>query len=376
MTSSDLSSSDKVFLARVIEVAIRIGLVALLIAWCFEIVRPFLNPAIWGLIIAIASYPGYLRLRSALAGRSGLAAVLFSLLALILLIGPAVLLAGTLVESAQELAQSLSDGSMTIPPPPESVGAWPLIGKPISMFWDLASQNLEAALRQAGPQLQSIGAWLLSGAAGVGFGILQFVFAIIIAGVLLAHADGGQTTARAVAIRFVGERGPEFADLAQATIRSVARGILGVALIQALLAGLGFLVVGLPGAGLWALICLLLSVVQIGVGLVVIPAVIYVFSTADMITAILFLVWSIFVIAIDNVLKPLLLGRGLNVPTVVIFIGAIGGFLASGIIGLFVGSVVLALGYTLFLAWLHQAPGTRSDNEDVTVSSVATSPPK
>ncbi|MCB1766576.1 MAG: AI-2E family transporter, partial [Candidatus Competibacteraceae bacterium] len=139
-------------------------------------------------------------------------------------------------------------------------------------------------------------------------------------------------------------------------VRSVTRGILGVALIQALLAGLGFMVMGVPGAGLWALLCLLLSVVQIGVIFVNLPIVLYVFSTADPIPAVLFLIWSIFVTLIDNILKPIVLGQGVDVPMAVIFVGAIGGFLSSGIIGLFVGAVVLVLGYKLFLAWLYPTP--------------------
>ena len=157
---------------------------------------------------------------------------------------------------------------------------------------------------------------------------------------------------RAIATRLAGERGADYAELVQATVRSVTRGILGVALIQSLLAGLGFLAVGIPGAGLLALVCLLLGVVQIGPAVVLIGTVIYVFSTADTVTAVIFLIWSIFVGLIDNVLKPVLLGRGVKVPMVVIFVGAIGGFLASGIIGLFVGAVVLALSFTLFKAQL------------------------
>jgi predicted PurR-regulated permease PerM len=150
------------------------------------------------------------------------------------------------------------------------------------------------------------------------------------------------------------------------TIRSVARGILGVAFLQSILAGLGFLAVGVPGAGLWALLCLLLAVVQIGIFPVVIPAVIYVFYTADTSTAVLFLVWGVLVSALDNVLKPMLLGRGVNVPMAVIFVGAIGGFLASGIVGLFIGSVILVLGYQLFMAWLY---GTTEAVQDAAQAS-------
>jgi predicted PurR-regulated permease PerM len=312
---------------------------------------------IWGIIIAVAVYPPYRKMETALGGRRAIAATVFTVLMLIVLIGPSVLLAGTLADSAQDLAAELSDGTLSIPAPPERVGTWPIIGPQLERFWRLASSNLGDALNQIRPQVAVFGRWLLETVAGLGLGLLQFVVSIVIAGVLLANADAGGRMARAIAVRLAGERGAAYAQLGQATVRSVARGILGVAVIQALLAGLGFLAAGVPAAGLLALICLLLSVVQIGPAIVLLGAVIYLFSTADTHVAVIFLFWSIFVALIDNVLKPILLGRGVNVPMLVIFVGAVGGLLASGIIGLFVGSIVLALSYTLFKAWIgEQAP--------------------
>jgi predicted PurR-regulated permease PerM len=347
--------ADRTFVRRAVEAAIRVGLLALLVLWCFQIVRPFVVPIVWGIIIAVAVYPLYDGLQAALGKRRVIAAVVFTILMLVLLIWPTVLLGTTLAESVRLLAIQIGDGTIAIPPPPESVAHWPVIGEPIARFWQLASENLGGALDQIRPQITSLSRWLLSAAASVGLGILQFAAAIIIAGVLLTHAAGGGRVAHAIAVRLAGESGTTYADLGQATLRSVARGILGVALIQSLLAGLGFLAVGIPAAGLLALVCLLLAVVQIGPGIVLIGAVVYVFSTADTTIAVVFLIWSIFVGLLDNVLKPLLLGRGVRVPMVVIFVGAIGGMLASGIIGLFVGSVVLALSYTLFTAWVNEA---------------------
>ena len=260
---------------------------------------------------------------------------------------------------------------MSIPPPPEDIAGWPIIGEQLERSWRLASVNLTAALGEIRPQIAAFGRWLLATVAELGLGILQFVVAIIIAGVFLANAQGGGRTARAIAVRLAGDRGADYADLGQATVRSVARGILGVALIQSLLAGLGFLAVGVPGAGLLALVCLLLAVVQIGPALVLIGAVIYVFSTADSFTAVVFLIWSIFVALIDNILKPILLGRGVKVPMLVIFVGAIGGLLASGIIGLFVGSVILALSFTLFKAWLTEPPEPSEEQSLANTSGVS-----
>ncbi|HEY5791153.1 MAG TPA: AI-2E family transporter, partial [Gammaproteobacteria bacterium] len=177
-----------------------------------------------------------------------------------------------------------------------------------------------------------------------------------ITGAILHQARSGQLLAEAGARKLAGERGGELAGLVEKTVRSVATGILGVALIQSVLAGLGMLVAGVPGAGFWTLIALLLCVVQVGPALVLIPAVIYVFSYGEPVTAVGFLVWSVVVGLLDNVLKPLLMGRGVKAPIVVIFVGAIGGLLTMGIVGLFVGAVVLVIGHTLLLDWLGVAP--------------------
>ena len=189
----------------------------------------------------------------------------------------------------------------------------------------------------------------------------------MIAGVLLVYSAQGHQLAYGISRRLVGERGDDFADLAGATIRSVARGVLGVAVIQALLAGLGFIAAGVPGAGIWAMLCLVSAVVQVGVGPIVIPVIIYVFATGDTITAVIFLVWNSMIMVLDNFLKPLLLGRGVDVPMIVIFLGAIGGMLLSGIVGLFIGAIILALGYKIFQAWLVTPP----DEDQVVHGAVA-----
>jgi predicted PurR-regulated permease PerM len=361
MNSPVSTVKDRAFLSRTVEATVRLGLIAVLALYCFQIVQPFIIPVVWGVIIAVAVHPNYRRLQRALGGRQTLAAVLFVVLALVLLITPTFMLSDTLVTGVTNLARSLSEGTLTVPMPPESVAGWPLIGEPLDKFWRLASVNLGGALGEVGPQLKVLGKWLLAGAAGAGIGILQFIAAIVIAGVILKHDASGKRISYAIARRLAEEHGAGFIDLARATIRSVARGILGVALLQSILAGLGFLAVGVPAAGLWAFLCLLLSVVQIGILPVTIPVLIYVFAKTPTTTAVIFLIWSILVGMLDNVLKPLLLGRGVNVPMAVIFVGAIGGFLASGIIGLFIGSVILVLGYELLLGWLELDAGKIPD---------------
>jgi len=294
-------------------------------------------------------------LQLALRGRGVLSSVLITVLLLALLVIPVVLLAGTLVGGIQTLAAHFKDGTAIIPPPPASVETWPLIGVPLKNAWSLASTNVTAALRSFAPQIKAIVPGLLSASAGVSLTVLQFVLSIVVAGVLLANAKNAAGSAHSLASRIFGERGAEFERLASSTIRSVTTGILGVALIQSLLAAGGFLVAGLPGAGLWAVVFLIAAVLQVGT-LILIPAVIYMFATASVTKAVIFTVWCLIVALLDNVLKPLLLGRGVAVPIAVVFLGAIGGFVVMGIIGLFVGAIVLSVGYKLFIAWLDRAP--------------------
>jgi predicted PurR-regulated permease PerM len=341
-------------MARALEATIHVGLVVLLLYWCFKIGQPFIEIIVWGIIIAVAVHPGYNRLKSALGGRGRLTASLITLLALILLLVPAYMLSESLINTVRELSLQLDDGTLRVPPPSESVMSWPVIGESLYEFWSLASNNLGAALSKMTPQIKEYGIPLFSAAAGAGVGILKFVVSIIIAGVLLAHAAGGGQAARSFATRLTRERGTKAVELAGATVRSVALGILGVALIQTLLAGIGFLAVGVPGAGLWALLVLILAVIQLPTLLILGPIIVYVFSTSSPVIAVVFAIWSILVGISDAFLKPLLMGRGVDVPMLVIFIGAIGGFMRSGIIGLFVGAIILALGYKLFLAWLNE----------------------
>ena len=354
MNTSSQPSNDKLFVARALEATIHIGLVVLLLYWCFKIGQPFIQIVVWGIIIAVAIHPGFNRLKSALNGRGRLAAILITLFALIVLLVPAYMLSGSLIKTAQEYSAQLDAGTLSVPPPSDSVRSWPVIGEPLYKFWSLASNNLGAALSKITPQLKKFGMPVLSAAAGAGVGILKFVVSIIIAGVLLANDAGGGQAARAIATRLAGERGTMSVELAVATVRSVTLGILGVALIQTLLASLGFLLVGVPGAGLWALLVLILAVVQLPTILVLGPIIVYVFSTSSTVIAVVFAIWSILVGISDAFLKPLLMGRGVDVPMLVIFIGAIGGFMTSGIIGLFVGAIIFSLGYKLFILWLNR----------------------
>ena len=345
-------ATSKNYIHRALEVSIHIGLLALLTIACLWILRPFIPLVAWGIIIAIAVYPAYRKLQRLLGGRGTLAAVLGTLLFLAVLIVPVALLTETMIEGVQNLTAHLKDGSLAIPPPPDSVATWPLIGASLSRTWNMASTNLTGLLQSFAPQIKALVPALLAASTGIGLTVLQFVLSLLLAGVLLAKSSSCIEVSRSLANRLFDDQGPEFEQLAGSTIRSVTNGILGVAVIQSVLAGLGFLVAGLPGAGLWTLIFLFAAVLQVG-PLVLVPAVVYMFAIAGTTKAVLFLVWCAFVGLIDNVLKPMLLGRGVSVPTAIVFLGAIGGFVAMGIIGLFVGAIILSVGYKLFLAWLE-----------------------
>jgi predicted PurR-regulated permease PerM len=353
MNNSSSLTKDRIFLNRSLEASIRIGLLLIISIWCFKIAEPFITTIIWGAIIAVAAYPLYLRLRIALGERNKLTAFMFTLTFLIILIAPSALLTDTLIEGLKLLADKIKDGSLSIPKPPENLNNVIIIGEPLTKFWLLASENFTSALQELTPTLKIIGSWLLSAATSASMAILHFVIAIIIAGFLLANSTGSNRALRAITYKLVPEKGGEFADLLENTVRSVANGILGVAFLQSILAGLAFMLAGVPLAGLWALLCLILSIAQIGVAPIVVPIIIYLFYTAQTYTAVALVVFYIFLALIDHILKPILLGRGVKTPMAIIFMGAIGGLLSYGVIGLFIGAVILALGYELFLLWLN-----------------------
>jgi predicted PurR-regulated permease PerM len=352
MNEPDKITQEKAYTGPAIDIAIRIGLIALLIVLCFQILRPFISMVIWGTILAIAFYPACRRLSGVLGGRVKLAAAIITVVMFLGIILPSIRMVGSLVDGMKYINGRIQSSEIKVPPPPDSIDKWPFIGKSLKSEWYEASANLKATLTRFEPQVKAMSLRLLKSAMGIALGLLQFALSIIIAGIFMANAKGGGNMARDLFVRLAGERGADFADISTITVRNVVKGILGVAIIQALLAGIGFVVAGVPGAGLWAFFCLLLAIIQIGISPVAIPVIIYMFSSADTFTAGLLTVWLIVVALLDNFLKPIFLGRGAPVPMLVIFLGAIGGFLSMGFIGLFVGAVILSLGFKLFRVWL------------------------
>jgi predicted PurR-regulated permease PerM len=362
-TDTSSTTGDERFVNNMVESALRIGLIFLLLIWTYAIVKPFVIPIVWGAIIAVALMPAAQKLRTLLGDRPTLAATLLTLVCLAVLIIPTVILTESLVESTQGIVAAIDRGSITIPTPPPEVAEWPIVGKPISEIWTLASTNIEAAFMKIEPQLKTAGSWLLGQVASSFVSILMFVISILIAGLLIAKADLAIVTTKKMATRIVGDQGPEWADLSAATVRSVVQGVLGVAVIQSFLAAIGLFVMEIPGAGFWSVLILLLAIMQLPPFLVLGPIIAYVFSYAETTPAVIFTIWSLIASFSDTVLKPLLMGRGLDVPMPVILLGAIGGMLLAGIIGLFGGAVVLAIAYKLLTLWI-EPPGTATTETD------------
>jgi predicted PurR-regulated permease PerM len=299
-----------------------------------------------------AIYSPFLKLVEKLGGRKKLALTLIAVVSIAAILIPVISLSTSLVESATTIGDQISTGKVIIPPPSESVREWRLIGEKTYTLWSQASVDLGALLEKYPDQLSTVGNKLLGAAKGVGAGVLQFIISMLIAVTFLSSAESIGAAMRRLATRLAGERGEPLLNLSTATIRSVAVGVIGIAFIQALLGGLGMMFAGVPAAGLLAIIILVLAIAQLPPILVLLPVAIYVFSAESTTVAVIFMIWSILVSMSDAVLKPLLLGRGVDAPMLVILLGAIGGMITSGIVGLFIGAVILALGYKLFQVWV------------------------
>jgi predicted PurR-regulated permease PerM len=338
---------------KVIDLVIKLLLIFLLIAWCVGIILPFLEPVLWGGILSITLFPAFTKLTKLLKGRKLLASILITALLLIIIILPAVWLISTIVEEATLLAGTLKGNPFVIPPPDASVAGWPVIGKPLFGIWQKASENLAETLITYKEPLTQIGQKILGGLMSFTSGIVLLFVAILISGIMLATTEQTGKSSIQIATRLLGDKGEEFSDVAIQTIRNVAKGILGVSFIQFILFGISFILAGVPFAGLWAILALLLAIIQLPTMIVVLPVVIYMFSSMSFLSAALWTIPIILASLSDNVLKPLLMGKGAPVPMLVIFLGAIGGFIFSGFIGLFTGAIVLSLGYKLGGLWLQ-----------------------
>lgn len=348
-----MPDNDKKYLGMVVESAIRLAVLGSLLYLCLQITRPFLMIIIWAIVLAVAVYPLFIKLLPVFGNRRGRTSTVMVVITLAILIVPVVQLTGSIIDTAQSVNTNLVNGTFEVPPPNDSVKGWPLIGEPLHEAWSLASTNLGAAAETYSEQLKALTDQLKGLVGGFGGALFTFIFATIFAGVFMASGESGYAFTVKLMTRLAYERGQEFADLSVQTVRSVALGVVGVAMIQAILSGIGLSLIGVPAVGLWVLLVLVFAIAQLPPIIVLGPIMVWVFSVNETVPATIFMVYGMLISASDAFLKPLFLGRGMNIPMPVILIGAIGGMVYAGIIGLFIGAIVLALGYSLFTNWLQ-----------------------
>lgn len=350
--ATGVDANGRSFDAKFTDLVIRLIVVGVLAYFSLVLLAPFAIMVIWAVILAVALYPAFAALRDALGRRAGLAATLITLLGLVVIVAPLGAVTVNLADTTLELVDRFEDQTVTVPRPPESVRDWPVIGEKVHSAWTLASTNVEAAVKRFGPPLLRAAGAIVGKIAGVGFGMLAFAVSVLIAGFLFIPGPRLGGAVKVFARRIAADRGAHFVDLAAATIRNISRGVIGVALLQALLTGLFLSLFGVPAAGLIAFLVLLFCIVQIGPVPVVLPVIIWAWSTKDTGPALLLTLLLTVIPVIDNVLKPILMARGLSTPMLVILLGVIGGTVAYGLIGLFLGPILLGISYELLIAWV------------------------
>ena len=353
-TNENVKEEKAIPSKQIFNLAIQFLVLGLLLAWCFKILYPFISLVVWAVVLAVALYPIHQKLKKLLKQRGTLAAVIITLVLLAVIIIPAIWLGSTTAREVKEFSAEYSAGHVNIPPPSPSVKDWPFAGNKIYDMWSKASTGLDSLAQEYPTQVKAVVGTGLGLLASTSKGVLLLTVSVIISGIFLAYGESAAKGAKALFNRLTRNSSFDMASISALTIRNVVKGILGVAVIQSVLAAIGFIAAGIPAAGLWVLCCLILAIVQLGTLPVAIITIAYIWSAGTTLTATLFTIWMILVSISDNILKPILLGKGAPVPMLVVFLGAIGGFILSGFIGLFTGAVVLSLGYKLFEAWLNE----------------------
>jgi predicted PurR-regulated permease PerM len=344
---------------KLLDVLIRAGVVFVLAMLCYRVFSPFIALTAWSMILAVTLYPAHQKLARRMGGKQGLAATVLVLACIVLIGLPTALLMSSLGDSLQNMVAQVRDGTLKVPPPPPGVAAWPLVGKHAHELWVQAHADLPALVRSTQPQVRDLVRQTLQVVAGIAGAMLLFLASFIVAGIIMAWGHSGARAMRAIFGRLVGSRlGDEFAHLSTSTIRAVALGVLGVAFIQAIVVGLVLIVAGVPFAGLLALVVLVVGIVQMPAILVTLPVTVYVWASGNYSSAMAITYTVLLLVAgtLDNFLKPLLLGRGVDAPMAVVLLGALGGLASAGLLGMFIGATFLALSYQAFMWWVANSP--------------------
>ncbi|AGJ87488.1 AI-2E family transporter [Raoultella ornithinolytica] len=356
MENNNLLVVEKRLVARFLDMFIRFGLILALASFCYTVFSPFLNMMLWAVILAVTLYPLHQYFATRLGGKQGWSSTLIVLLGIVLIVVPTVLMISSLGESVSVMIDKLSGRAFVIPPPSAHIATIPIVGEKISVLWLKASNDLPGLISNYRTQIGDIAKATLGILASMGGGLLGFILSFIVAGIIMTWGAAGADSARRIAIRLTDEnKGQSLVKLCTSTIRAVAQGVIGVALIQALLVGVIMIVAGIPAVGIFFILALILGIAQIPVILVTAPAIALMWSLGDHGTA-MNIVYTILLIVAgmaDNVLKPLMLGRGVDAPMPVVLLGALGGMAASGILGMFIGATLLSIGYRIFMSWVN-----------------------
>ena len=345
--------------ARLLDVFIRAGLIGVMALLCYKVFAPFLTLMVWALVLAVTIYPLHQTVSRRIGGKHGLVATLLVVVCCLLVIAPSALLMNSFGSSVLRFVTAVQGNTLQIPPPWDSVEGWPIVGRRLHAVWSTAHADLPGFVETMQPKIGQLAGMAVSMAAGIGVSLLQFLAAFVVAGILMAYEEAGTRGSRAIFERVIGRgRGEAFASLSTSTIRAVAQGVIGIAFVQAILVGLALLVAHVPWAGVLAAITLVLSVAQVPALIVTLPAIGYIWwsGTYGTAAAITYTVILLLAGMVDNVLKPLMLGRGAGAPMPVILLGALGGLASAGILGMFVGATLFALGYQVFMSWVATNP--------------------
>jgi predicted PurR-regulated permease PerM len=355
-----MEASSSRDLARVTLAVLFIGG---MIAASFWILQPFLPAVIWASMIVVATWPLMVRVQSALWGRRGLAVAVMTVVLLLGLLVPLALALTTIVAHSQDIAASVQWLiAWSVPPAPDWLDRLPLLGPRLAAKWkEVAALRAEELSAHLAPYTRQIIGWILGTTGTIGIVLVQFLLVVVFAAFLYASGETAAEGVRRFARRLAGARGDHSARLAAQAIRSVALGIIVTALVQSALAGVGLIVCGVPFAAVLTALVFALCIAQIGPLPVLVFAVVWTYWTVSTGWATALLLWSVFVLSIDNVLRPILIRKGADLPLWLVFSGVVGGLLAFGIVGLFVGPVVLAVSYSLLVDWVNTAePATAS----------------
>jgi predicted PurR-regulated permease PerM len=349
---------------EITRITLQVLSIGLLIGGALWILQPFIPSILWATIIVVTTWPLLLRIQRRLWNRRIPAVIAMIGALLLIVILPCVVAIASIVSHMDQItdwANSLKQFDM--PPPPSFLGRIPLVGARLVAAWQrLESMTADGLSKHLAPYTGAVTSWVLSKAGSVGMLVIQFIFTMFIAAVLYAQGDSAAATVRAFCRRLAGARGEEVATLAAKATRSVALGVVVTALVQTVLSGIGLALSGTPSAALLTAVILVLCLCQIGPGPILIPAIIWLYYRGDAGPATILLVFGLITLPLDNFLRPILIKQGADIPLVLVFIGVIGGLVAMGIIGLFIGPVILAVVMTLLNSWVRESPHLQTES--------------